>query len=156
MHKDTDHCYYKVTNLISNYCTINILQSNEIATNFQRSKISCALHSSKISHVQLFMVVIVPNAGIAVAVAGVEEVEAVVAEAERVHGPLVLRPGEGPVPARRAGGHRLRESRDPGVQRRRREVDGRQPRLAGADHHPVPDTHQPPVCQSLQKYVQTN
>ena len=80
---------------------------------------------------------------------GVEEVKAVVAEPVRVHGLLVLRPGEGPVPPRRAGGDRLRERCDPRVQRRRGEVDGGQPRLAGAGNHPVPDAHQPPVRQSL-------
>ena len=80
---------------------------------------------------------------------GVEEVKAVVAEPVRVHGLLVLRPGEGPVPPRRAGGDRLRERCDPRVQRRRGEVDGGQPRLASAGNHPVPDAHQPPVRQSL-------
>jgi hypothetical protein len=36
------------------------------------------------------------------------------------------------------------------VQRRRREVDRGQPRLGGAGHHPVPDAHQSPICESLQ------
>jgi len=79
----------------------------------------------------------------------VEEIKTVVAEAERVHGLLVLRPREGPVPPRRAGSHRLRQRRDTGVERRRGEVDGGQPRPGGAGHHPVPDAHQPPVCQGL-------
>jgi hypothetical protein len=79
----------------------------------------------------------------------VEEIKTVVAEAERVHGLLVLRPCEGPVPPRRAGNHRLRERCDAGVERRRGEVDGGQPRPGGAGHHPVPDAHQPPVCQGL-------
>jgi hypothetical protein len=93
--------------------------------------------------------------GIVVA-GGVEEVKAVVAEPVRVHGLLVLRPGEGPVPPRRAGGHRLRERGDPRVQRRRGEVDGGQPRPAGAGHHPVPDAHQAPVRQSLHVTKQYN
>jgi hypothetical protein len=36
------------------------------------------------------------------------------------------------------------------VQRRRGEVDGGQPRFGGAGHHPMPDAHQSPICQSLQ------
>jgi|UniRef100_A0A804RB66 hypothetical protein len=76
----------------------------------------------------------------------VEEVEAAVAQAERVHCLLVLGPGEGPVLAGCVGCDRLCEGQNSRMQWRRCEVDCRQPCPAGACNYPVPDTYQLPIC----------
>lgn len=72
----------------------------------------------------MLILIIAPILTTDIVTVGLEEVETVVAEAEGVHGLLVLRPGEGPVPARRGRGHQRRDRRYTRVQRRRGEVDG--------------------------------